>query len=352
MSKHLFGLIATPYGAAANNRGENEGNITTLQKLLWKNEIHTTVSAEAIRWALRYFWQRKNGNESVNRRWDDETAKHNWQDQTWSPWTSTEEAVQAQPTFIDDDVMGFMLAEAANTDGNDQLDSLKADKKKTDEQLKAMSKEDKKSEQGKSLEQKKKELTAKIDVLSKGKTDKRRGALEVTRAISLGPFAGDITFNAKSGTKTNTSLYGTEVHATRYQYGVALTPQALRVPARVIDVVDAITGLGEVGGNQSRFLFDFAPESVVFRWTEDFAPRMLYGFEMDSEANLSFPSILKKVADGDIDASEMVIGGAITETLDETSRNTLKGASINPGVKAAAQEIKRRISDDLGMAGG
>ena len=35
MSKHLFGLIVTPYGAAANNRGDNEGsNITTLQKIL------------------------------------------------------------------------------------------------------------------------------------------------------------------------------------------------------------------------------------------------------------------------------------------------------------------------------
>ena len=352
MSKHLFGLIVTPYGAAANNRGENEGNITTLQKLLWKNEIHTTVSAEAIRWALRYFWQKRDGDKSVNRQWDDETADHRWQDQTWAPWTSTDEAVQVQPTFIDDDVMGFMLAEAANTDGNDLLDSLKADKKKADEQLKALPKEDKKSEHGKSLEQQRKELAAKIDVLSKGKTDKRRGALEVTRAISLSPFAGDITFNAKSGTKTNTSLYGTEVHASRYQYGIALTPQSLRVPARALDVVDAIIGLCEVAGNQSRFLYDFAPESIVFRWTDDFAPRMLYGFEMDAEANLSFPAILQKVADGDIDASELIIGGSIVTTLDDAAKETLKSAFISSGVKAAAQELKKRISNDLGVAGG
>jgi CRISPR-associated protein Cst2 len=351
MSKHLFGLIVTPYGPAANNRGENEGNITTLQKLLWKGDVHTTVSAEAIRWALRYFWQRKSGSNSVNRQWNDDTADHHWQDQTWAPWTSNDEATQGQPTFIDDDVMGFMLAEAANTDGNDLLEGLKADKKKVDEQLKAFSKEEKKSEVGREAEQRRKEIAAKIDVLSKGKTDKRRGALEVTRAMSLSPFAGDITFNAKSGTKTNTSLYGTEVHATRYQYGIALTPQSLRVPARVLEVIDAITGLGEVGGNQSRFLFDFAPESIVFRWTEDFAPRMLYGFEMDSEANLSFPAILKKVADGDIDAKEMVIGGEVAATLDDEAKETLTGASINAGVKAAAVEIKRRISEDLGPTG-
>jgi CRISPR-associated protein Cst2 len=352
MSKHLFGLIVTPYGAAANNRGENEGNITTLQKLLWKNEIHTTVSAEAIRWALRYFWQKRDGDDSVNRQWNDDTADHTWQDQTWAPWTSNDEAAQGQPTFIDDDVMGFMLAEAANTDGNDQLDALKADKKKVDEQLKALSKEDKKSEHGKSLEQQKKDLAAKIDVLSKGKTDKRRGALEVTRAISLSPFAGDITFNAKSGTKTNTSLYGTEVHASRYQYGIALTPQSLRVPARALDVADAIIGLCEVAGNQSRFLYDFAPESIVFRWTDDFAPRMLYGFEMDAESNLSFPAILQKVSDGDIDASELIVGGSIVATLDDAAKETLKGAFISSGVKAAAQELKKRISNDLGITGG
>ena len=59
MSKHLFAIIATPHGTAANNRGETDGNLTTLQKLLWKGQVHTTVSAEAIRWAIRYVWQRQ-----------------------------------------------------------------------------------------------------------------------------------------------------------------------------------------------------------------------------------------------------------------------------------------------------
>ena len=93
----------------------------------------------------------------------------------------------------------------------------------------------------------------------KGTAIKRRGALEVTRAISLAPFAGDITFNAKSGEKSSTSLYGTEVHATRYQYGFALTPQWLREQSRTLPVVDAIVGLSEVAGNQRRFLYDFSP---------------------------------------------------------------------------------------------
>jgi CRISPR-associated protein Cst2 len=380
MSKHLFGLIVTPYGTAANNRGENEGNITTLQKLLWKGEVHTTVSAEAIRWALRYFWQQKSGEKAVNRQWKEETQDHNWQDQTWGPWTSKDEEVRKQPTFIDDDVMGFMLAEAANTDGSDVLDEMKKERKALDEEFKNLGREEQKSDQGKELKQRIKELRDRIDVLSEGTCDKRRGALEVTRALSLSPFAGDITFNAKSGTKTNTSLYGTEVHATRYQYGIALTPESLRVRSRVIDVIDAIVNLSEVAGNQSRFLYDFAPDAVVFRWTDDFAPRMLYGFEMDAEGTVSFSALLQKVKDGDIDPKELYIGGSIVHTLsseaksilglppdnpesnqaeasdkvktgkpdsDEIKAESETSAHIFPGVKGAVEALKKQIKTDL-----
>jgi len=354
MSKHLFGLIVTPYGPAANNRGENEGNITTLQKLLWKGDIHTTVSAEAIRWALRYYWE-KTGN-AVNRQWDEERYDHNWRDQTWAPWTSKDEEVRQQPTFIDDDVMGFMLAEAASADGSDLVDELKKERKALDEEFKKFSKDDQKSDQGRVLKQRIKELNDKVKVMSEGTCDKRRGALEVTRAISLSPFAGDITFNAKSGEKTNTSLYGTEVHATRYQYGIALTPELLRERSRVLNVLNAIISLKDVGGNHSRFLFDFSPDSVAFRWTDDFAPRMLYGFDMNAEGEVSFPALVQKVKDGDIDAKELFIGGSIVHSLDEETKKALAGATISnggaSGVKAAAEAVKKEIRKDLGLTEG
>jgi CRISPR-associated protein Cst2 len=353
MSKHLFGLIVTPYGAAANNRGETDGNITTLQKILWKNEVHTTVSAEAIRWALRYFWQRRNGKDSVNRRWNDETGEHEWQDQTWKPWTSNDDTERAEPTFIDDDALGFMLAEAASTDGNDAVDALKEDKKTVEAEFKKLSKDEQKDAHGKSLKERLKLINDQIKVLSQGTTDKRRGALEVTRAISLAPFAGDITFNAKSGKKTNVSLYGTELHATRYQYGIALTPESLREPKRALDVIDAVAGLSEVAGNQSRFLYDFAPDSVVFRWADDFAPRVLYGFEMDSDASLSFPAVLQKVKTGDVSADELYIGGSIVGRLSDDDKKLLhqdgKGAFLHEGVKATVEKLKGQVRKDLGV---
>jgi CRISPR-associated protein Cst2 len=312
MSKHLFGLIVTPHGTAANNRGESEGNITTLQKILWNGEVHTTVSAEAVRWAIRYYWQQK--GIPVNRKWNEDKSDHEWEDEDWLPWTDPNGKGKGKPTFIDDDVMGFMLAEAGKAEGNEA----------------------------------EAQTTVKKRQRVKGTCDKRRGALEVTRVISLTPFAGDITFNAKSGEKTSTSLYGTEIHATRYQYGFALTPESLRDKSRTLHVVDAVVSLSEVAGNQSRFLYDFSPDAVLFRWTDDFAPRFLYGFKSNGDGVSIRDEALHRVKAGDIAAKDLVVGGTIAVT--ETGK-ILKdqGAAVFESVKAAAEEIKKRIRADLGL---
>jgi len=293
MSKHLFGQILTGYGTAANNRGENEGNITTLQKILWKGNVHTTVSAEAIRWAVRYYWQLSGDN--VNRTWNPKTSDTEWKDPRWAGWT---EKKKGGTTYIDDDILGFMMAEAGKQDGE------------------------------------------------KGQAIKRKGMLEVTRAISLDPYNGDITFNAKSGEKTRTSLYGTEVHATRYQYGLSFTPDLLYDKNRATRVVEAILNLSQVAGNQSRFLYDFSPESIILRWTDDFAPRILYGFQADHHGEISVPEVIRKVQAGDIDPASLVIGGFITNN--EAVQGLQKmGVVIFPGIKQACEEIQSRMRMDL-----
>ncbi|MFO0609484.1 MAG: DevR family CRISPR-associated autoregulator [Polyangiales bacterium] len=310
MSTHLFGAVVTSYGTAANNRGENEGNVTTLQKLLWRGEVHTTVSAEAIRWAVRYFWQRKaelgDARLTTNRRWDEVREDNVMRDPTWAAWKA--DKVDAAATYIDDDVLGFMLAEGAK----EEVDAAPGDGKRK-----------------------------KGAKPAKGTISKRRGALEVTRAVSTSPFAGDLTFNAKSGTKGSTSLYSTEVHATRYQYGFAITPARLAVPARVYDVLDAVVGLGEVAGNHSRFLYDFAPESVVFRVTDDMAPRLLYCFQ-ERDGAVDLPDLVRRVEGGDIKPGELVIGGAVS-----TSEGALAlkkaGVEVVGGVRAAAEEVHKRL---------
>lgn len=289
MSLHLFGNILTAEGVAANNRGESEGNITTLQKLLWKGTVHTTVSAEAIRWAVRYHWQH-HGHE-VNRKWMEEEQDHKWQDQKWKGWQDKE-----GKTYIDDDVLGYMLAEGGKSEGE------------------------------------------------KGSTLARRGVLEITRAVSLTPYAGDITFNAKSGEKGSTSLYGTEVHATRFQYGFALTPERLREPKRALAAMEALVHLGEVAGNQSRFLFDFSPESIVLRLTEDPAPRILYCFEA-SNGQADCSDLARRVSAGDVKADELFIGGPVVEAA---AMKGITGAKTFPGVKKAFEAFSSALDKRLG----
>ncbi|MGH6636534.1 MAG: type I-B CRISPR-associated protein Cas7/Cst2/DevR, partial [Gammaproteobacteria bacterium] len=141
MSKHLFAALVTHYGTAANNRGETDGNITTLQKLLWHGQVHTAVSAEAIRFALRRLLAVE--GEQTNRRWNEHTRCNEWQDREFKHWKKHDDA-----GYIDDDLLGFMSAKAASAEGES------------------------------------------------GSADVRRGVLEVTRAISLIPWEGDVTFNA------------------------------------------------------------------------------------------------------------------------------------------------------------
>lgn len=304
MTYHLFGNILTGYGTAANNRGENEGNTTTLQKIIWKNEEHSTVSAEAIRWALRYYWQTVGNGYVVNRQWnDDENNNKMQEDGKFDP-----------ELYVDDDVLGFMDAQAAKKENSDEPVP----------------------EEPKGKKPKK----------PKGTTNARRGVLEVTRAISTTPYFGDTFFGSTSGTKTKTSIHITEVHATRYQYGFALTPQRLKDQSRIIAVLDGLTSLGGVGGNHARFLYDFSPESIVLRWTHDFVPRLLYCFAEDEQGQISMPELMRRIEAGDIDSKELWIAGAIAnsdagEILEEL------GANVFTGIKAAVADLKQTIAINL-----
>jgi CRISPR-associated protein Cst2 len=294
MSQHIFGAFITPMGVAANNRGETEGNMTTLQKIIWQGQPHTTVSAEAIRFALR---RRLEEFELCNRTFDESTRSNDWKDHTFSGWATPD-----GDTYIDDDILGYMIAEAAAEEN------------------------------------------------AKGTAKVRRAVLEVSRAVSLTPWSGDFTFNAASPGATpsaakkgkNPVPYGTEVHATCYQYGIALTPERLRKQGRAAHAITSLCSLGPVAGNHGRFLFDFSPESAVFRITQDPAPRLLYCFGT-RQGQIHFDQLLHKVSSDDIDPTELVIGGAITATLSDAQRAMLQGAALHSGVRAASQAVCQRL---------
>lgn len=287
MAIHVFATFLTPQGTAANNRGMTEGNMTTLQKLLWNGQVHSTVSAEAIRFALR---RRLADSEPCNRTYNEDKRANEWK------------APEFGKDYIDDDLLGFMSAKAATTEG------------------------------------------------TKGSAQVRRAVLEVTRAVSLTPWPGDITFNAASPGATpsaqkgdNPVPYAAEMHATRYQYSIALTPKRLRKQERAVTALRALVSLGEVAGNHGRFLFDFSPESAVFRITNDPAPRILYCFEMNEHYTAGIPGVMRRVRAKDIDPSELILGGSIVDVLNDDDRMALAGAVILNGVKAACEEACKRL---------
>ncbi len=310
MSLHVFANFVTPYGTAANNRAENEGNITTLQKLLWQDETHSTVSAEAIRFALRRRLA-ESESDGTTRKWDEDDRVNTWEDHTFKGW-----ATEKGKTFVDDDLLGYMIAEAAKEDGSDD---------------------------------------------GKGSANVRRAVLEVTRAVSLTPWVGDVTFNAASPGATpsaskgdknkskNPVPYGTELHATRYQYGIALTPERLRDKSRAAKAIDALCNLGTVAGNHGRFLFDFSPEAVVIRIAADPAPRLLYCFGTpDGGKSVSADALAQRIKAGDIDPKELFVG---VSDLDCALAQQLKSAGITSvtGVKAACAAAKAHINKSLGI---
>lgn len=304
MSLHVFANIVTPFGTAANNRAETEGNITTLQKLIWQGRPHSTVSAESIRFALRCLLA---NHEETNRTWNENARINEWRDHKFGNW-----ATKDGQTFIDDDLLGFMSAEAARNEGE------------------------------------------------AGTATVRRAVLEVTRAISLTPWLGDVTFNAASPGATpsaakkgaNPVPYGTEVHATRYQFGLAMTPERLRDTARAAKAIRAFGDLRTVAGNHGRFLYDFSPDSIVLRVTDDPAPRFLYCFEtIDEGKSVEAPELVRRVKAGDIAADELVIGGRVA-SQDSSTGQDLRNAGVNVkslfgGVKAALDEACKRINEKL-----
>lgn len=280
MSKHLFATIVTATAVAANNRGEGDGStLSTLQKITRGNDQYTTISAEAIRWGMREYFQ-NNSESAVNRTFNPDTDKYSFKNERFS----------AQD-FIDDDLFGYMDAKK----GGDNKDA----------------------------------------------TTKRRGALEISRAISLDPYWGDTAFGSKGGEKGKTSIHSTEVHCTAYQYTLALTSDSLKDSSRASLALDAIGAVQHVGGNHARFLYDFRPESIVIRVTDDPSPWIMGSFKRVGDS-VGCPCLVRLVEVGDVKADELIVGGEIADTPYAKQLNQM-GVKVCRGVKEAIATAKAQL---------
>ncbi len=318
MSTHyIYGTILTGEAVAANNRGDNMGNTTTLQKVFHYDDLHTTVSAEAIRFALRYRFQLENLNP--NRTYVDEKLKY--ADEEWAYFDPKGQV------RIDDDLMGFMNAKAAasereNEDATDGEDTETSGTSPKPSKGKGRSKDK-----------------------PQGKVTKRPSPLAVGRAISLRPYRGELSFNAVSGEKAKgkLSLYNAEMHTTEYQYSFGLNLGDVIHKEHIGHLLDAIADPPHVAGNHARFSYDFSPESIVLRFTSAHSSRIQNCFEHDSATRgFHIDRLIQRLESGDLPASELIVGGAIANTVHGEKLKAL-GVTVLPGVDAAIREARTRI---------
>ena len=338
---HLHGNILTEYGLASNNRGRNEGNLATLQKIHWHGKQHTTVSSEAIRAALRWFWQEQGLSLNRNVNYEDPDNIYSYKDDCFDP-----------NLYIDDDILGYFKIEKAQ----------KSPKSGQDEEIKigdAEQQVDASAQKAKPKSRSKKKEAAPIDDREdvavestpkeeylpkpKGRGIPRKGALDLSKAISITPYDFDTLHSAFGGKKDSMALYSSQCHSTHYQYCFSMTPNHLKDPKRVFHVLDGINSLHRVGGSHSRWLYDFSPNSLILRWTHDPCSRHLYSIDAKHNETVTAPKLLQRMKDGRIDSREIWIAGDLAEGFE------MDGVHLFSNPAAAIEDLKQKMCMDLGI---
>lgn len=337
---HLHGNVLTEYGLASNNRGRSEGNLATIQKIHWQGKQHTTVSSEAIRAALRCFWQEQ-GLE-LNRKVNYENSDNIYQYENYD----------FDPTlYIDDDILGYLKIEKAQKNPksvqSEEIISDDTDRQVEASPQKARSKPKSKKEATESLNEEDIETEPtpeeKDSQMRKGRGIPRKGALDMNKAISTTTCDFDILHSAFGGKKDSTSLYSSQCHATHYQYCFSMTPNHLKDPKRAFHVLDGIDSLHRVGGSHSRWLYDFSPNSLILRWTHDPCSRHLYSIDAKHNESVTAPKLLKRMKNGRIDPTEVWIAGDIAEGFE------MEGVHLFENPAEAIADLKVKMLRDMGI---
>ena len=135
----------------------------------------------------------------------------------------------------------------------------------------------------------------------------------MNHAISLNPFNHKKLLQqypkADGRSNSDGGLLSVETHLTAYQYPFCLCDLESWFNKEYIrDVLIGIGGIGEVGGNNSRTLFDFSPRSIVIRVTSRASFGLNpYGFGEDG----TFSELSRINANDIVSGDEFWIGGEI-----------------------------------------
>jgi CRISPR-associated protein Cst2 len=224
-------------------------------------------------------------------------------------WAYREKEVYDPDRYADDDIFGFMNAQAAKAaDGESDEESPAAGSKKKK---------------------------------AKGTITKRRAPLAVARAVSLEPYQGELSFGSAGKEKDSTNLFSAEIHTTRYQYAFALCLAELRKKERAALVLDGIVDPPHVAGSHSRFLFDFSPEVIALSISDRHSHGFLHPFDR-TKAGYTIARLIARVASGDLAARELIVGGLEPEK-DEGLQLKGPGVEVHACVCKAVESARKKI---------
>ncbi|MBX3463789.1 MAG: type I-B CRISPR-associated protein Cas7/Cst2/DevR [Planctomycetes bacterium] len=294
---NLFATVLTHSAPSGNYRGESEENRTVLQKITRGDSLHTVISPESMRNALREILAQRLGGDSwgktINRR------RLHEEGQLAVEFKDFPDAAR----FADDFLFGFMVA--------DEKEMKKAKR-----------------------------------------PAKRDSVLRMNLAVSVEPYRFDATFhqsplNAGDSPWKNagsSALLHREVAWTAFQYPFALAGTDFGKAQEKEwgrHLLAAIADLSNVAGGHARAYYEMAPHSIVVRLTDRLVGGFdTYGFRPDG----SWGELPRVKAD-DLPPSEFWLGGAVVRQMDAQCRSELAKAGAH--LHENAQTLLAQVSEQM-----
>lgn len=341
--KYIYACVSTPWQLASNNRSETDGNLSMLPKVHDGKKWRTIVNSDSLRLGLRMGTQHETDRRPLpvslggktlsamtNRRIDPVEKKSSHRDGDYEVTGSMLAGQETDVYYRDDILFGYMSAKFAK--GEDKA----------------------------------------------GKCSKRKGAVNVSPAISLTPtlqetlnhFATPGAGAGDNGNKTNkvTAADGAdpgkahcvphaeEVHYTSYNYWLGIDTTMLSflddesVKQEVGLVLRQVKDIPPVAGNQSRYAYDFSPESIVLRAHEtDPSYKICNAFTARDGAESLSDTFVNRF-NGDFGPDEIIIGtlsNAIFEQAKEIMVNGkpyfIEGKNLFKAITPAIEALMAKI---------